>query len=94
MPFLSQKQKLCHQNSHSSSDCLFACGQGNEEKFGVFWQNHTVCVVLERNGPSLRTLAEPEAEVKGVKLCGFFLKKKKFYPNNSHFCRSVCFSVS
>lgn len=31
-------------------------------------------VVLKRNGPSLKTLAEPEAEVKGVK--GFFLKKK------------------
>lgn len=24
----------------------------------------------------------------------FFLKKKSFYPNKSHFCRSVCFSVS
>lgn len=40
-----------------------------------FWQNHMVFVVLKRNGPSLRTLAEPEAEVKGIKLCFFFLKK-------------------
>lgn len=31
--------------------------------------------VLKTNGPSLRTLAEPEAEVKVVKLC--FKKTKK-----------------
>lgn len=33
-----------------------------------------IFVLLKRNGPSLRTLAEPEAEVKVVKLC---FKKKK-----------------
>lgn len=76
MPFLSQKQKLCHQNSHSSSDCLFVDRATKRRLVGFFWQNHTVVVVLKRNGPSVRTLAEPEAEVKGVKLC-FFLKKKK-----------------
>lgn len=64
---------------------------GQQGEVWGFWQNHVVFVVLKRNGPSLRTLAEPEAEVKGVKLCFFFFLKKKFYPNKSHFCRSVLF---
>lgn len=36
-------------------------------------------VLLKRNGPSLRTLAEPEAEVKVVKHCFNKKKKKKVF---------------
>lgn len=92
LPFLPQKQKLCHQNSHSSSDCLFV-DRATRRSLGVLAESHDFFVLLKRNGPSLRTLAEPEAEVKVVKLC-FKEKKKRFYPNKSHFCRSVCFPVS
>lgn len=73
MPFLSQKQKLCHQNSHSSSDCLFV-DRATRRSLGFLAESHDFFVLLKRNGPSLRTLAEPEAEVKVVKLC--FNKKK------------------
>lgn len=72
MPFLSQKQKLCHQIHIQVQIAYLWTGQQGE--VWDFWQNHMIFVLLKRNGPSLRTLAEPEAEVKVVKLC---LKKKK-----------------
>lgn len=53
------------------------CWQDNEEK-GVllfFWQNHMI-FVLRRNGPSLRTVAEPEQRSKEF---NFTLKKKKSF---------------
>lgn len=86
MPFLSQKQKLCHQNSHSSSDCLFV-DRVTRRSLG-FWQNHMIFVLLKRNGPSLRTLAEPEAEVKVVKFC---FKKKSFIQTNPTFAGQFVF---
>lgn len=66
------------------------CWQDNEEK-GVllfFWQNHMI-FVLKRNGPSLRTVAEPEQRSKEFNFT--LKKKKKFYPNKSHFCRLFFF---
>lgn len=68
---------------------------GQQGEVWDFWQNHVVFVVLKRNGPSLRTLAEPEAEVKGVKLCFFFFfKKKSFIQINPTSAGQFCFSVS
>lgn len=40
-----------------------------------FWQNHMI-FVLRRNGPSLRTVAEPEQRSKEF---NFTLKKKKSF---------------
>lgn len=92
MPFLSQKQKLYHQNSHSSSDCLFV-DMATRRSLGFLAESHDFLFFSKEMDPHFRTLAEPEAEVKVVKLC-FNKKKKIFYPNKSHFCRSVCFPVS
>lgn len=65
------------------------CGQGNKEKFGVFGRITRFLFFSKEMDPHLGHWKNQRS-----KLLNFALKKKKFYPNKSHFCRSVSFPVS
>lgn len=68
------------------------CGQGNKEKFGVFGRiTWFFLFFLKEMDPHL---GHWQNQKQRSKLLNFALTKKRFYPNKSHFCRSVCFPVS
>lgn len=72
------------------------CGQGNKEKFGGFGRITWFLFFSKEMDPHL---GHWQNQKQRSKLLNFALKKKKqtkkrFYPNKSHFCRSVCFPVS